>query len=139
MRKLALTILVLGVFAFAQQTTQGKPAPPKKAAAKAQPAPEAKEAPAAPAPPEPVPAEAAAKQGGKDEEPLAGVEPNLRDVAPVVTQHEIRLHGKTLKYTATAGRMPILDNAGNITALMFYVAYTVDTGTPSTQIGRAHV
>lgn len=133
MKKLVLTVLALSVFAFPQQTTQEKAAQPKKAAAKAQPAPEAKEAPAAPAPPEPAPAEAPAKPSGKDEEPAQGVEPNLRDVPPVVTQHEIRIHGKTLKYTATAGRMPLRDNAGNITALVFYVAYTVDTGTPATR------
>lgn len=132
MKKLVLAVFAFSLFAFAQQATQDKPQerpPAKKAAGKPQPAAEVKEAPA----PAPEPAEASGKPPGKDEEPIQGVEPNLKDVPPVVTQHEIRIHGKTLKYTATAGRMPILDDAGNITALMFYVAYTVDTGTPATR------
>ena len=45
---------------------------------------------------------------------------------PVVTHHSIVVHGKTLQYTATAGRMPIKTAEGVIDAEMFYVAYTLD-------------
>ncbi|ADV84120.1 S10 family peptidase [Terriglobus saanensis] len=48
---------------------------------------------------------------------------------PVVTQHSITLHGKTLAYTATTGRMPIKTSAGVTDAEMFYVAYTLDGAT----------
>jgi carboxypeptidase C (cathepsin A) len=44
----------------------------------------------------------------------------------VTTQHKIMLRGKPLAYTATAGRLPIIDNdAGEVHGYMFFVAYTV--------------
>jgi carboxypeptidase C (cathepsin A) len=43
-----------------------------------------------------------------------------------VTHHQISLDGKTLKYTATAGRLPIKRGDGKIEAEMFFVAYTLD-------------
>lgn len=48
---------------------------------------------------------------------------------PVVTHHSITLHGQTLHYTATAGRMPIKTSEGVVDAEMFYVAYTLDGAT----------
>jgi len=51
---------------------------------------------------------------------------DMTEQPPVVTHHEIHIAGKTLKYTATAGRMPIMGVTGNIEAEMFYVAYTLD-------------
>ncbi|MCU1274742.1 MAG: peptidase serine carboxypeptidase, partial [Bryobacterales bacterium] len=45
---------------------------------------------------------------------------------PVVTHHEIRAGGKSLKYTATAGLMPIRNAKGETEAHMFFVAYTLD-------------
>ncbi len=55
-----------------------------------------------------------------------------KDEAPVVTQHQINLNGKTLAYKATTGLMPIKNNVGEAEAGLFYVAYTVDTNeTPS--------
>jgi carboxypeptidase C (cathepsin A) len=45
----------------------------------------------------------------------------------VTTSHRIVLGGKPLAYTATAGRLPILDNdAGEPHAYMFFVAYTAE-------------
>ena len=55
---------------------------------------------------------------------------DMTETAPAVTHHEITVNGKTLKYTATAGRMPIKDNDGKTQALMFYVAYTLDGANP---------
>lgn len=48
------------------------------------------------------------------------------DTPPVVTHHEIRFHGASLKYTATTGMMPISDEDGNTEAHMFFIAYTLD-------------
>ncbi len=51
---------------------------------------------------------------------------DMTEVAPVVTHHQITVDGKLLKYTATAGRLPIKRGDGRIEAEMFYVAYTLD-------------
>jgi carboxypeptidase C (cathepsin A) len=45
---------------------------------------------------------------------------------PVVTHHEIRVGGKTLKYTATVGMMPIKNREGETEARIFFMAYTLD-------------
>src|SRR5213594_3563237 len=45
---------------------------------------------------------------------------------PVATHHQITVDGKLLKYTATAGRLPIKRADGKIEAEMFFVAYTLD-------------
>jgi carboxypeptidase C (cathepsin A) len=51
---------------------------------------------------------------------------DMTEVAPVVTHHQITLDGKTLKYTATTGRLPIKRDDGKIEAEEFFVAYTLD-------------
>jgi len=51
---------------------------------------------------------------------------DMAEVAPVVTHHQITLDGKTLKYTATTGRLPIKRADGKIEAEEFFVAYTLD-------------
>lgn len=51
---------------------------------------------------------------------------DVTEVAPVVTHHQITLEGKVLKYTATAGRLPIKRGDGKIQAEMFFVAYTLE-------------
>jgi len=58
---------------------------------------------------------------------------DVTEVPPVQTHHSIRVGGRELRYTATAGRLPIKDAEGKIEAAMFYVAYTVDGGDPSTR------
>jgi len=50
----------------------------------------------------------------------------VAEVPPVVTHHQLALNGKTLSYTATAGRLPIKRGDGKIEAEMFFVAYTLD-------------
>lgn len=56
---------------------------------------------------------------------------DMTEVPPVVTHHSIRVGGRELRYTATAGRMPIKDPVeGKIDAEMFYVAYTLDGAEP---------
>jgi len=51
---------------------------------------------------------------------------DMTEVPPVVTHHQITVDGKALKYTATAGRLPIKRCDGKIEAEMFYVAYTLE-------------
>ena len=51
---------------------------------------------------------------------------DVSEVAPVVTHHQVTVDGKLLKYTATAGRLPIKRGDGKIEAEMFFVAYTRD-------------
>ncbi len=51
---------------------------------------------------------------------------DMTEAAPVVTHHQITVDGKVVKYTATAGRLPIKRGDGRIEAEMFYVAYTAD-------------
>jgi len=51
---------------------------------------------------------------------------DVSEVVPIVTHHQVTLDGKLLKYTATAGRLPIKRGDGKIEAEMFFVAYTVD-------------
>ena len=51
---------------------------------------------------------------------------DMSEVVPVVTHHQITVDGKLLKYTATAGRLPIKRADGKIEAEMFFVGYTLD-------------
>ncbi len=51
---------------------------------------------------------------------------DMKETAPTVTHHEITVNGRSLRYTATAGRLPIKNGEGRTEALMFYVAYTLD-------------
>jgi carboxypeptidase C (cathepsin A) len=72
--------------------------------------------------PEPKPAEASKPEEPGDKEEHYDVS----EVPPVVTHHQISLNGKTLAYTATAGRLPLKRGDGKIEAEMFFVAYTLD-------------
>src|SRR5438034_2312333 len=47
---------------------------------------------------------------------------------PVITKHEVRAGGKTLRYTATVGMMPIKNRDGEPEARIFFMAYTLDDG-----------
>lgn len=129
MRSLFAVILAatLATSAIAQQQQassneqqQQQSQPPKKPAKQSQqPAKQEEQAakPTEPAPPQPEP-----KAGDdKKEEHF-----DMTEIAPVVTHHQISLDGKTLKYTATAGRLPVKRGDGKIEAEMFFVAYSVD-------------
>ncbi|MGN4075883.1 S10 family peptidase [Burkholderia gladioli] len=43
-----------------------------------------------------------------------------------VTRHSIRLDGRAIDYTATAGNLLLRDDAGQATASVFYIAYTAN-------------
>src|SRR5258707_5747609 len=71
-------------------------------------------------PPKAEPSEATDKDKDKEEHY------DVAEVPPVITHHQVALNGKTLSYTATAGRLPIKRGDGKIDAEMFFVAYTLD-------------
>lgn len=50
-----------------------------------------------------------------------------------VTSHTLAIDGRTIAYTARAGTIGIKDQDGNVTARVFYTAYTVDGANPLTQ------
>jgi carboxypeptidase C (cathepsin A) len=77
--------------------------------------------------PEPMPEQRAAqREAAADKEKEKEEHYDMTEVAPVVTHHQTTVDGKLLKYTATAGRLPIKRGDGKIEAEMFYVAYTLD-------------
>jgi len=49
------------------------------------------------------------------------------------TSHTVRLDGREIKYTATAGTLPLRGDDGKVQARMFYVAYTKDGEDPKTR------
>ena len=118
------TVISLGILllmqagALAQQSTSTKPAAKK-------PTPAAEPKPAEPALPVPEQkAEAAKESSDKSSEHEQHYD--MTEVPPVVSHHQIVVDGKTLAYTATAGRLPIKRDDGKIEAEMFFVAYSVD-------------
>jgi carboxypeptidase C (cathepsin A) len=77
---------------------------------------------------EPTPVEGKEKEDKKDRKrTLLGLE-------PIETQHELKLKGKSLKYTARAGVIPLKDDFGETEAEIFFTAYTLDeAGDPATR------
>ncbi|MBS1241041.1 MAG: peptidase serine carboxypeptidase [Gemmatimonadetes bacterium] len=51
------------------------------------------------------------------------------ETAPVVTHHEVKVGSRILKYTVTAGMMPLKNDQGATEANIFYMAYTLDGAT----------
>ncbi|MGD1077828.1 MAG: peptidase S10 [Candidatus Sulfotelmatobacter sp.] len=111
--------------AFAQQAEPPKTAASKKQAAAPSPEKPAESAtkPEPPAEQRPTPREASSD---KDKEKDKEEHYDMTEAAPIVTHHQTTVDGKMLKYTATAGRLPIKRGDGKIEAEMFYVAYTLD-------------
>lgn len=68
-----------------------------------------------------------------EKSPTQNVKYDMTEVAPVVTHHQITIGGRLIRYTATAGRMPIKNEEGKSEAQMFYVAYTLDGATAGTR------
>lgn len=126
MRSLMVAVLVSLVLITAApaQTDSSKKGDSKKPEAQAaaktpdKPAPEN----AATNPPQEQKPAASETASGKDKEEHF----DMSEVPPVITHHQITVNGKALKYTATAGRLPIKRSDGKIEAEMFFAAYTVD-------------
>ena len=118
---LVAVVILLGV-SLAQQPDSSKPQAAKKPAAQSSEKPaETAAKPESPAEEKPASRETAADREKDKEEHY-----DMTEAAPVVTHHQITVEGKPLKYTATAGRLPIKRGDGKIEAEMFYVAYTLD-------------
>jgi carboxypeptidase C (cathepsin A) len=98
----ALTGLLLGAFAF--PALAQRPAEPASAASED------------------------AKPADKEEDKKSADEKPAKEEKPVVTKHTATIGGKPLGYTATAGYMPMKDEAGKLKANIFFVAYTKDGG-----------
>ena len=52
---------------------------------------------------------------------------------PVVTDHEVTVNGKLLKYSATAGTLPLINAVGETEAHVFFMAYTAKKAGPVRQ------
>jgi carboxypeptidase C (cathepsin A) len=76
----------------------------------------------------PVPAEQTASKETSEKEKEKDKEEHydMTEMPPIVTHHQVTVDGKLLKYTASAGRLPIKRPDGKIEAEMFFVAYTLD-------------
>ena len=46
---------------------------------------------------------------------------------PVVTRHKVIVEGREISYTATAGQLPIMNDAGETEAQIFFITYTVNS------------
>ena len=104
-----------------KQSVSKEKKPKKEQPTPAPAAPETKPSESASKPVEPTkPDSAEATDKDKDEHY------DVAEVPPVITHHQAAVNGKTLSYTATAGRLPIKRGDGKIEAEMFFVAYTVD-------------
>lgn len=83
---------------------------------------------------EKTPSEPAEKRPGNpenassahDKQPAKDEHWDVSEIPPSVTHHQITVNGRILRYTATAGRLPIKRDDGKIEAEMFFVAYTLD-------------
>ena len=97
--------------------------------------PEEKARPETPPPPaeHPAPSRPTAEAEQGQHPPLPEFHFDMTEVPPVQTHHQAVIGGKTLRYTATAGRLPIKNAEGKIEAEMFFVAYTLDGADPMTR------
>src|ERR1700733_11204197 len=103
---------------FAQQASSPKPQNQKKQAAAPAPAEPAENAAKPETPEQRPPASQANSDKDRDKEKDKDKEEHfdMTEVPPVVTHHQITVDGKLLKYTATAGRLPIKRGDGKIEA-----------------------
>jgi carboxypeptidase C (cathepsin A) len=79
-----------------------------------------------------APGSAAAPFRPTGEKP-AEKDPAMTDDKPVVTKHEVRVGGRTLRYTVTTGMMPLKNAAGDTEARVFYMAYIADNAGNASQ------
>lgn len=87
------------------------------------------QAPAQQPTPAPQTATSAPGQGQQQRAPQERPTPAAEEI-PIVTKHEITVGGRTLRYTATVGMMPLKNREGEIEARIFFMAYTLDDAGP---------
>ena len=61
-----------------------------------------------------------------DDQKQEQAKPELKEQAPIITQHEATIRGETVSYSVTAGLMPLRNDKDEIEAQIFYVAYTIE-------------
>ncbi len=145
----ASTIAIVGLVAGPTPGLAADPAAAASVTATAAPAvansrasasPPAAPASGVPVPQTPAPRHARAESGeraAQADESASEAQPASAAAVPVppettsVTRHTLRIDGRKLDYTATAGNLLLRDNAGAAEASVFYVAYTADTKTPA--------
>lgn len=125
---LLFACLTMASSAWAQQDQTTEPAPDSAKAAAARKDKSRESSATAAKPGEPAqPETTRATDAAKSEEATDKEEHyDVSEVPPVVTHHQITLNGKMLSYTATAGRLPLKRDDGEIEAEMFFIAYTLD-------------
>jgi len=122
-RVVAWLVVALCMAGMAQEASPAREQGRKAAAAQAAAAQAAQEQRARPAE-QAAPAQAAER--GAAAAAGGALRWDMTEAPPMQTPHQITVDGKSLRYTATAGRLPIKDAAGKIEAEMFFVAYTLD-------------
>lgn len=80
-------------------------------------------------PPQSQPVIVAEDEKPEEKQPGKG-ESGTAEAKPVVTRHKLVLKGKELDYTATAGRLPVMNDAGDTEAHIFFISYTLDNPPP---------
>jgi carboxypeptidase C (cathepsin A) len=82
---------------------------------------------------QPAPQDSQSRQGNLPRTERLPEKPLPVEEKPIVTKHEIRAGSKVLKYTATTGLMPIKNQAGDIEAQIFFIAYMLDNAGQAAQ------
>ena len=54
----------------------------------------------------------------------------VTSLAPVVSRHKVIAGGHEISYTATAGQLPIMNDAGETEAQIFFIAYAINSPAP---------
>jgi carboxypeptidase C (cathepsin A) len=123
---LLFSILTIPFAAAQQQESPSTPDPTKAAAARKDKNKPKQELPPSPTPDKPTESAKPAEPSKPEETADKEEHFDVSEVPPVITHHQLTVNGKTLNYTATAGRLPLKRADGKIEAEMFFVAYTVD-------------
>jgi carboxypeptidase C (cathepsin A) len=135
MKRFSRMFVVVSIFCFTLEfitsvasTAFAQKEEPSKAAAKKQAAAQPSEKPAESAikPEPPAEQRPSVREAPADKEKEKEEHYDMTEAAPAVTHHQATVDGKLLKYSASAGRLPIKRGDGKIEAEMFYVAYTLD-------------
>ena len=77
------------------------------------------------APVQAIPGEPSPGTGSAEGKPPGGGK-DAPEEKPVVTQHTLRIGGKSLAYSVTAGLLPLKNEAGETEADVFFIAYVAD-------------
>ena len=77
---------------------------------------------------------AAPLSSASSQEAESASQASMAEAQPIVTQHQIRVGGETIAYSATAGYMPLKTEEGELKADIFYIAYArTDVGDASSR------